>query len=99
MYQVLVWTDIAQGDSDYCAVIVAFNSILQIILYAPFGILYVTVIAPHSGQAQDFNISYTTVARSVAAFLGKLNLSNISSLIIELSYCYDVMLHFVKTKL
>ncbi|KAI5474324.1 bile acid:sodium symporter [Pseudohyphozyma bogoriensis] len=64
---VLVWTDIAQGDSDYCAVLVAFNSILQIVLYAPFGILYVNKI---SHPSTELNISYSTVARSVAAFLG-----------------------------
>lgn len=68
--QVLVWTDIAQGDADYCAVLVAFNSVLQIVLYAPFGILYVNEIAPHHAQADSFKISYSTVARSVAAFLG-----------------------------
>ncbi|KAF2770255.1 arsenical-resistance protein [Teratosphaeria nubilosa] len=34
---VLIWTDLAGGDGDYCAVLVAFNSILQIVLFAPFG--------------------------------------------------------------
>jgi len=51
-------------------VLVAFNSVLQIVLYAPFGILYVNEIAPHHGGAGAFKVSYATVARSVAAFLG-----------------------------
>ncbi|BGP18036.1 hypothetical protein JCM10213_008429 [Rhodosporidiobolus nylandii] len=66
---VLVWTDIAGGDLDYCAVLVAFNSLLQIILYSPFSILYIKVIAPPS-SANDIHIDYSTVAKSVAAFLG-----------------------------
>lgn len=52
-----------------CAVLVAFNSFLQIILYAPFGILYINVMAPASNE-NDIVISYSTVAKSVAAFLG-----------------------------
>ncbi|KAL8290541.1 hypothetical protein RQP46_002799 [Phenoliferia psychrophenolica] len=63
---VLVWTDIADGDADFCAVLVAFNSILQVVLYAPLAILYVDKI----GQSGTVVVSYGTVARSVAAFLG-----------------------------
>ncbi|ORY77268.1 sodium bile acid symporter family-domain-containing protein [Leucosporidium creatinivorum] len=65
---VLVWTDIAGGDGDYCAVLVAFNSVLQIVLYSPFAILYINTISP--GSQDDIHIDYVTVARSVAAFLG-----------------------------
>jgi len=42
---VLIWTDLAGGDSDYCAVLVAFNSILQIVLFAPFAVFYVQVVS------------------------------------------------------
>lgn len=65
---VLVWTDIAGGDGDYCAVLVAFNSVLQIVLYSPFAILYINKISP--GSTDEIHIDYQTVARSVAAFLG-----------------------------
>jgi len=42
---VLIWTDLAGGDGDYCAVLVAFNSILQIVLFAPFAVFYVRVVS------------------------------------------------------
>ncbi|CAO2658045.1 Nn.00g073050.m01.CDS01 [Neocucurbitaria sp. VM-36] len=63
---VLIWTDLAQGDGDYCAVLVAFNSILQIVLFAPFAIFYVQVVS-HGGKT---TVSYEGVAQSVAVFLG-----------------------------
>ncbi|KAM0746986.1 arsenical-resistance protein [Meredithblackwellia eburnea MCA 4105] len=65
---VLVWTDIAHGDSDFCAVVVAFNSVLQIALYAPMAILLVAKIAPGASE-DEIQVSYGTVAKSVAAFL------------------------------
>ncbi|KAF2258446.1 arsenical-resistance protein ACR3 [Lojkania enalia] len=63
---VLIWTDLAKGDGDYCAVLVAFNSILQIILFAPFAIFYVQVVS-HGNKT---NVSYSKVAQSVGVFLG-----------------------------
>jgi ACR3 family arsenite transporter len=65
---VLVWNDLAKGDPDYCAVLVAFNSILQIVLYAPFAVFYIKV-GSHSQSA--LTVSYSRVATSVAVFLGK----------------------------
>lgn len=64
---VLIWNDLANGDTDYCAVLVAFNSILQIILFAPFAVFYIKIVS-HSANA--LNISYSKVATSVAVFLG-----------------------------
>ena len=64
---VLIWTDLAGGDSDYCAVLVAFNSILQIVLFAPFALFYIEVVS-HSYERVD--VDYTNVAESVAVFLG-----------------------------
>ena len=64
---VLIWTDLAGGDGDYCAVLVAFNSILQIVLFAPFAVFYVKVVS-HASDAVV--VSYSTVAKSVAVFLG-----------------------------
>jgi len=65
---VLIWTDLAHGDSDYCAVLVAFNSILQMVLFAPLAIFYIKIVS-HSDDAIN-NLSYALVARSVAVFLG-----------------------------
>ncbi|KAI4680403.1 uncharacterized protein J4E84_008051 [Alternaria hordeiaustralica] len=63
---VLIWTDLAGGDGDYCAVLVAFNSILQIVLFAPFAVFYIQVVS--HGNKTD--ISYEKVAQSVGVFLG-----------------------------
>ncbi|KAF2758813.1 arsenical-resistance protein ACR3 [Pseudovirgaria hyperparasitica] len=64
---VLIWTDLAGGDADYCAVLVAANSILQIVLFAPFAVFYIRVVS-HSRSA--VTVSYDRVATSVAVFLG-----------------------------
>jgi ACR3 family arsenite transporter len=64
---VLIWTDLAGGDTDYCAVLVAFNSVLQIVLFAPLAIFFVKVI---SGSSSSLDIKYNIVATSVAVFLG-----------------------------
>lgn len=64
---VLIWTGIAGGDEQYCAILVALNSILQMVLYAPLGILFINVI---SRPSHTISVSYSTVATSVAVFLG-----------------------------
>lgn len=69
--QVLVWNDLAGGDNDYCAILVAFNSILQMVLYAPFAIFYINIVRPPNSSDQ-IAVSYAVVAKSVAVFLGAL---------------------------
>ena len=68
---VLIWTGLAGGDNDYCAILVALNSVLQMVLYAPLAILFLTVVGgkEHAAGAGDM-VSYSTVATSVAVFLG-----------------------------
>lgn len=65
--QVLIWTGLAGGDNEYCAILVAINSVLQMVLYAPLAVLFISVIG-RSGTS--VNVSYSTVATSVAVFLG-----------------------------
>ena len=65
---VLIWTDLAEGDGDYCAVLVAVNSLLQIVLFAPFAVFYVRVVS-HDPAAVRGNL-YSECAKSVAVFLG-----------------------------
>ncbi|GAQ91548.1 hypothetical protein KFL_008040040 [Klebsormidium nitens] len=62
---VLIWNQLALGDTDFCAILVAFNSVLQIVLYAPVAIFFLNVV---SGRSVD--VSFSTVAKSVALFLG-----------------------------
>lgn len=64
---VLIWTGLAGGDSEYCAILVAINSILQMVLFAPLAILFINII---SGSTSTIAVSYSTVAISVATFLG-----------------------------
>lgn len=63
---VLIWTGLAGGDNDYCAILVAINSFLQMILFAPLAVLYITVIS--GGNVGGLN--YSVVAKGVAVFLG-----------------------------
>jgi ACR3 family arsenite transporter len=64
---VLIWTGLAGGDSEYCAILVAVNSILQMVLYAPLALLFIKVISREGGT---LDVEYSTVAKSVAVFLG-----------------------------
>ncbi|OCK73312.1 SBF-domain-containing protein [Lepidopterella palustris CBS 459.81] len=64
---VLIWTGLAGGDGEYCAILVAINSILQMVLFPPFAVLFVRIISHESGT---LDVSYSTVATSVAVFLG-----------------------------
>ncbi|KAF6826009.1 arsenical-resistance protein [Colletotrichum plurivorum] len=64
---VLIWTSLARGDGNYCAILVAVNSFLQIVLFAPVALLFIRVI----GQDNSISsISYSTVASAVGVFLG-----------------------------
>lgn len=64
---VLIWTGLAGGDDEYCAILVAINSMLQMILFAPLALLYIRVF---NGRPSEVNISYSIVAKSVGVFLG-----------------------------
>lgn len=68
-----MWNELAGGDGDYCAILVAFNSILQMVLYAPFAIFYINIVRPSRdpSELQVVDVSYAVVAQSVAVFLGK----------------------------
>ena len=65
--QVLIWNGLAGGNAQYCAVLVAVNSVLQMILYAPLAVFFIKVI---SRSSSTIEVSYAVVARSVAVFLG-----------------------------
>ncbi|KAI1152349.1 sodium bile acid symporter family-domain-containing protein [Nemania diffusa] len=64
---VLIWTELAGGDGEYCAILVAVNSILQIVLFAPLAVLFIRIISRESG---GIDVPYDVVATSVAVFLG-----------------------------
>ena len=68
---VLIWNMLAGGDSEYCAVLVALNSIFQIVMYSPLAYLFLVVVPGWFGAAGTaVNIGMADIAKSVLIFLG-----------------------------
>ncbi|SPO04109.1 related to arsenite transporter ARR3 [Cephalotrichum gorgonifer] len=65
--KVLIWNGLAGGDTEYCAILVAVNSLMQMVLYAPMAVLFISIL---SGEPAAQGVSYSIVATSVAVFLG-----------------------------
>ncbi len=68
---VLIWTDLACGDREMAAVLVALNAVFQVIAYAALGIFYLNVLPGWLGlPAQSLRVSFADIAVTVAVFLG-----------------------------